>query len=603
MIMKQFFTFLLALCLTFPTAATAQFSKHESKNALIKGRERNFPADHLFETKEADKAVQLKNAAVLQHPSSSKHYNWLEADWDLQMEMLYDDQGRVIEMLSGLSKITTEYDDVENIVTKWHQQKVSELAPWTTTMKEITQLSDNYLYEVWMPSGGVLTLSSGSKTVAWEETQDNTTTEQWEFWIYNPLLEAYEINTAYKDETLVNDGGQILSYKGYYWEDGDWVLEYSDTYTYNSEDVLSQMTFCDFDEGVTECERLEFIFSGAGAPSTARVYKDEGSGYELTGRYINLVWRDWENVSFNVDDEAVLLFATMQLIIDPDGDINSDANYVNFEQFEYDMDGHYTHQYWVSGAWVIDDFYITETLVNGDVVTTTYNFDYEEGIDEDCDLFTSGSKQVSFVGPNHSGTSEYEWTKTSEPCGYEWVKFYEVLEDWTATTFETTTLYLQAETSMENIDFEEWNEYGHLITSTSIEKMGETIIEYGEYSYNNTYDGALRTSTIITFRDSQEGPFVNDEKIEYSYGGSTSAPNETISANRVFPTVFDTGFNVHLSQASSLKLISAQGQTVWQQSLTTGQLFVPANHLPQGIYILLISSQTGDTETFKLIKK
>jgi hypothetical protein len=156
---------------------------------------------------------------------------------------------------------------------------------------------------------------------------------------------------------------------------------------------------------------------------------------------------------------------------------------------------------------------------------------------------------------------------------------------------------------MENIDFEEWNEYGHLITSTSIEKMGETIIEYGEYSYNNTYDGALRTSTIITFRDSQEGPFVNDEKIEYSYGGSTSAPNETISANRVFPTVFDTGFNVHLSQASSLKLISAQGQTVWQQSLTTGQLFVPANHLPQGIYILLISSQTGDTETFKLIKK
>src|SRR5690606_23453997 len=127
-------------------------------------------------------------------------------------------------MLSGLSKTSIEYDDVENIVTKWHQQKVSELAPWTTTMKEITRLSDNYLYEVWIPSGGVLTLSSGSKTVAWEQTQDNTTTEQWAFWIYNPLLEAYEINTGYKDETLVNDGGQTLSRKGYFWEDGDWVL-------------------------------------------------------------------------------------------------------------------------------------------------------------------------------------------------------------------------------------------------------------------------------------------------------------------------------------------------------------------------------------------
>ncbi|HLW06891.1 MAG TPA: T9SS type A sorting domain-containing protein, partial [Marinilabiliaceae bacterium] len=163
--------------------------------------------------------------------------------------------------------------------------------------------------------------------------------------------------------------------------------------------------------------------------------------------------------------------------------------------------------------------------------------------------------------------------------------------------------YMQAETTIENIDFEEWNEYGHPIATTSTTKMGETIVEYTEYSYNNTYDGALRTSTITSFREEQDGDFVPVEKIEYAYGANTSTPNETISTVRVFPTVFDVGFNVQLAQASSLKLISAQGQTIWQQALTTGTLFVPGNHLPQGFYILLISTDTGGTETIKLIKR
>ncbi len=601
--MKQLFTILLASCLIVSTTTSAQFSKHEGKKSLKKVRSHTLPAEHPLKTIEVHKTALLKNAAVVQHPSSSKHFNWTGADWYLHMEMLYDAQGREIEMLSGLSKITTEYDDVENIVTKWYQQKDNEAALWLTHMKVITRLTDNYLNEVWELVDGELTITGGSKFIVWEDTQDNTTTEQWESWIYNPILQDYEITSAYKDETLVNDAGQILSYKGYFWEDGDWVLEYTDTYTYNSEEVLTQMTFCYYDEGFTECERLDFIFSGAGAPSTALVYMDEGTGYELKGRYINLVWNDWDNVSFNADDEAVVLFATMQLIIDPDGDITNSANYINFEQFEYSVEGNYTHQYSMDGQWVIDDYYFSETQGNGDVVTTGYYFNYEEGLDEDCDYFMSGDKQISVVGTSHSSMSDYEWSKISEPCGYEWVKMFEIIEDWTASTHETITRFMQAEMIMESIEFEEWNEYGHPILSRNSTSIGEMMMTFLEYSYNNTYDGALRTSTIISSRNNENGDFLPSEKIEYAYGGSTSAPNETISAVRVFPTIFNAGFNVQLAQASSLKLISAQGQTVWQQALTTGQLFVPGNHLPQGLYILVITTDMGGTETIKLIKK
>src|SRR5690554_6262666 len=115
--MKQLFTVLLATCLIISTTTSAQLSIHEGKKSLKKMGSRTLPALHPLKTKEAHKAAQLKNSAMIEHPSSSKHFNWTGADWYLHMEMLYDTQGREIEMLSGLSRITTEYDDVENIVT------------------------------------------------------------------------------------------------------------------------------------------------------------------------------------------------------------------------------------------------------------------------------------------------------------------------------------------------------------------------------------------------------------------------------------------------------------------------------------------------------
>src|SRR5690606_10029182 len=137
----------------------------------------------------------------------------------------------------------------------------------------------------------------------------------------------------YKEVAVVSETGQLLTDTGYFWEDGGWVTEYADTYIYNNEDVLTQMTFCYYEETYTECERIELVFEGAGAPEKAFVYTDVGSGYELTGRYINLLWIDWGNVPYYTDDNSGVQFATMQLVIDPDGDLNSDANYVNSEQF------------------------------------------------------------------------------------------------------------------------------------------------------------------------------------------------------------------------------------------------------------------------------
>ncbi|GAO28459.1 T9SS type A sorting domain-containing protein [Geofilum rubicundum] len=600
--MKHLSTLFLAIGLMMAsTAVSAQLTNRENQNSFKKVRERTLPAAQPLNIKKAQKAVRLKNATVTQHPTSSKHYNWTGDDWAYQQELFYDAQGREIEMISGVLRIITEYDDLENSETKWFQQRASEEAAWTTYRKEISLSGDNWIYEIWELVDGTLAITGGSKSLSWESTDGNTTTDQWESWMYNPTLEAYEMTSGYKDVSVANNAGQTLSVNGYYWENGEWKLEYTDTYTYNNDNQLTQMAFCYYEEGFTECERLEFVYEGAGAPSSAMVYTDYGTGYELTGRYINLVWNDWGNISF--DDATVVLFATQQNIIDPDGDLNNDANYENFEQFENDPEGNYTHQYWIAGQWVTDDHYSTVTEENGDVVTTSYYFDYEEGIDENCDLFMMGDKQIMVVGANHTSMTDYEWTKTSEPCGYEWVKLYEVIENTTATTQESITRYMQAEIMMESIEFEEWNMYGHPVVSRNSSLMGEIVMSYEEYSYDNTYDGSLRTSTIISFRDQQDGAFSPTEKIEYVYGGATSTQDQSLAAVQVFPTVFNKGFNVHLPQISTLQLISAQGQTVWQQASVRGQLFVPGSHLPQGVYLLLISNNAGEKETIKLIKR
>lgn len=602
--MKHFFTIFMASCLVFlTTTASSPFSNPENNNALKSLRGRNLPAGHPLKTRDAQTADRLKDAAVMQYPSSSKHYNWTGDEWDFYQDIIYDNQGREIERISGLMKVVTAYDDVEETVTKWHQQKDNDLAPWTTYKKEVTRLTDNYLNELWEMVDGQLVLTQGSKWVNSENTVDKTTTDLWESWTYNAALAKYEMNSGYKEVAVVSETGQLLTDTGYFWEDGDWVTEYADTYIYDNEDVLTQMTFCYYEEAYTECERIEFVFEGAGAPEKAFVYTDEGSGYELTGRYINLQWIDWGNVPYYTEDNSGVQFATMQLVIDPDGDLTSDANYINSEQFENDEDGNYSHYYWINGQWLIDDYYFTETEGSADAVITAYAFDYEEGVDEDCNVFLVGDKNVSTIGTNQTSMVNYEWTKTSEPCNYEWVNIYEVIENTTPTTHETITRSMQAEIAIENIEYEEWDANGHPMVERSSAKMGETMYFYEEYNYNNTYEGALRTSTITSFREAQDDDFVLTEKIEYVYGGTGLAPYETTKAAGVFPTVFDAGFNVRLTEISSLKLLSVQGQIFWQKASTAGELFVPGNHLPQGVYILLISTDTGGTETFKLIKK
>jgi hypothetical protein len=599
--MKQFSTLLLSISLMIFTTVSAQFSNRENKPSFKKVRERTLPPSQPLNIKNAQKAARLKNTAVMQHPASSKHYNWTEGDWHFHQEMTYDAQGREINRLSGLTKVITEYDDSENIVTKWYQHKEEEGGVWITNKKEINRFTDDWISETWELVDGILVITSGSKSASWESTEGNTTTEQRESWMYNPTLKTYEMTSGYKDVTVVNNTGQTLSVNGYFWENGDWKLEYTDTYTYNIDNELTQMAFCYYEEDFTECERLEFIYEGAGAPSRAMVYMDYGTGYELTGRYINVIWNDWGNISF--DDEGVVLFATMQNIIDPEGDVNSDANYENFEQFENDTQGNYTQQNWIGDQWVIVDYHASVTEENGDVVTTSYNFNYEEALDEVCDQFTMGDKQIMVVGASQTTVTDYEWTKTSEPCGYEWVKIYEAIVSKTATTHESVIRFMQAEITIENIAFEELNEYGHLIVNRKSSTMGESVTSFEEYLYDNTYDGGLRTSTIISFRNKKDGAYSFKEKIEYAYGGATSNQDQSQSAVQVFPTVFDEGFNVGLTLTSTLRLVSAQGQTVWQQASAIGQLFVPGSHLPQGVYILLITNETGEKEMIKLIKK
>ncbi len=221
--MKQLSTLLLAFSLMMATTtSSAQFRNRENQKTFEKVRERTLPAARPFKIKEAQKVTRLKNTAVMQHPTSSKHFNWTGEDWYFHQEKSYDAQGREVAMVSGLSKTITEYDDMANIVTKWYQQKEGEEAPWITTMKEITRFSDDWINETWELVDGELIITGGSKSTSWESTEGNSITEQQESWIYNPVLEAYEMTSGYKDETLVNNLDQTLSVNGSFWEDGEW---------------------------------------------------------------------------------------------------------------------------------------------------------------------------------------------------------------------------------------------------------------------------------------------------------------------------------------------------------------------------------------------
>ncbi|WP_026475249.1 T9SS type A sorting domain-containing protein [Alkaliflexus imshenetskii] len=597
--MKQIYHFLLAICLMLSSATLAQQNPHEKNSALLKVRERPVPASIQLK-REAFHQTHLKNGNSLVHPTSSLYYQWSASDWVLQYETTYDTQGREIEKLfvGGFNRIVTDYNESESLKTQLHQTRNNDQSPWETTMKVITSFDDYSNYEVWELSNGELKISHGWKYIETETIDGNTKTNLWEQWAYNPGTETYIKTSGYKNVLTTNNDGKLLTNKGYSWTNDDWELEYEDIFTYENGKLI-EMKYCSYDE--PECERIEFIYGAGDEPQSALVYIDEGAGFVLEGRYIQLVWKDWSNVTFTEEGE-ILLFAIKQVVIDPDGDINDDDNYENEEKIETDLLGNYTSWIWLNNDWVETDKRTSETI-NGDVKVTSIYFEYEAGYDEDCDVFFNGEKDIHITGTNQTTRMSYVWEKMAEPCTYDWVLEYESIETKTSNSTQLVTRNFSDDEDSEYITYNEWDQYNKPVIFRESGYIDGIRQYYHESSYENIYDGDKLLQVTKSYRDAPDGAYVFSEKIVYAFGGSTSVPDIQQVRNLVYPTVFGNGFNVVLAEACKLVLINTQGQIVWQKETESGSLFVPGNNLPKGMYVIQITNKSGHSETVKLIKK
>lgn len=596
--MKQFYLLFLAICLMLPSANVAQQSLRENSSALLKVRERPVPASIQLKKDAFIHQNHLKNSNSLILPESSQHYQWIASDWVLQYKNTYDNQGREIEKLFGFSRIVTEYNDGESLMTQFHQTRDNEQSPWTTIMKVITSFDGYSTYEVWELSNGELKVSHGWKYIENETVDGNTKIYLWEQWAYNPATENYIKTGGYKDVLTTNNEGKLLSNRGYSWTNDEWELEYEDIYTYDN-GKLVEMSYCSYDE--PECERIVFVYGSEAAPQSAFVYMDVGAGYILEGRYIQLVWRDWSSTTFT-EEEEILLFAIRQVVIDPDGDINDDDNYENEEKIESDLLGNFTSWIWLNNDWVETDKRTTET-VNGDVKVTSINFDYEAGYNEDCEVFISGEKDIHISGSNQTTIMSYTWEEIAAPCTYDWVLEYESIETKTSnSTLLVTRNHTDSEES-EYITYNEWDEYNKPTIFREAGFIDGIRQYYHESSFENIYDGDKLLEVIKSYRDAPDEVYAFSEKTTYAFSGGTSAPEQLKVRNIVYPTVFNEGFNVNLAEAGKLVLVNTQGLVVWDKATESGILFVPGNHLPKGMYILEITNNSGYRETIKLIKR
>lgn len=102
---------------------------------------------------------------------------------------------------------------------------------------------------------GAWVQQEGFKSEETETVDGLVTTREYAYWSFNSG--SWVKSSSYREVTERNTAGKVVLEQGYNWVDEQWVLEWSDSYTYNS-GILEEIAYCENNAGVQECSREVF---------------------------------------------------------------------------------------------------------------------------------------------------------------------------------------------------------------------------------------------------------------------------------------------------------------------------------------------------------
>jgi hypothetical protein len=372
--MKKIFTTAVVLCIAMQIGSFAQKPKVFAVNKAEQHHQ-----EKLAELKKAQETKQdvtpikpsglLKSAQAKIYPVSMEGFTWYDGAWQSSSETQYDTQGRPTQQVYGNSRQLWEYTDGKTVV--YSQTRANEVSPWVNQSKQVNESNiEGYLSEYFLaePSGEWV-LVDGYKSSAKETVDGNTTIMRTCGGLIIAVEMQYLVDYGYKNVIEKLPNGNFLSQNSYDWGGEGWVLRWSQEYVYNESGRLDALRFYNGeDEGNS---RIELVYNGSEEPDMAYEYSvnAEGTVSVLRGRYIDLVWYEW--VANLKEGELEPLSGIEQVVVDPDGDKNDAANYVNREKFSSGEGFHYSYT-WIGGEWVLTEEYKEELQPDGTILVTEY---------------------------------------------------------------------------------------------------------------------------------------------------------------------------------------------------------------------------------------
>lgn len=537
----------------------------------------------------------LKSGSALPVPASAELQQWDGSAWVWFGQEFYDAQNRVIESVYDYNREVYTYDDVAGTVTKTQYFRDTPEGEWLPQWRELQGEEGVYHYEHWSYVDGDWVQQEGSKSEETETVDGLVATREYAYWSFNSG--SWVKSSSYREVTERNTAGKVVLEQGYNWVDEQWVLEWSDSYTYNS-GILEEIAYCENNAGVQECSREVFVYDGATQPEAVYLYESVDGVEVFVGRYTELAFINWE--------EMEVSYALGQKVLDSEGDLEDPDNYENYEKVEFTSPGNGSYFYWVNGAWM--EYGSMTTVDNGDGTTTTTEiyFDEEGGIDDDCDVYWEGDKYIETSGPTFEANESYNWVKTGADCGsYDWVLSYKEEESTTATSFSRLNVYPgeTADSFIEDAFEQQKDEWGTILSEISTYSVDGTITSYSEVTFDPQYEAGKLVSKISNRRDDPEGAYTLEHKWVYAYSPTTQIPEfGQEAAVAAYPSVFDQQLTVGSPTGSLLTLRNVQGMVVWSGRAQKAETVVgPVNQSP-GLYLLQVDLPDGSTKVLKLLK-